>query len=287
MLSFRLKKEKCPKVKCWQDSKRPNHATNTPTLDPVFVSPGKPSAVRAELRSQGRDILHHLCPVLYFQALCYLQYISPLSSLVPLSAQASRDSSSHWMRACAEEGTLDWQWLRVQIRPAPLHVVNPVWRRIIPSAELKSMLTPPALSWSLSFVQFLLPFNLQYIFVIYQSSLCFLVFNLFSQFSHYFPLFITSFSPPASFSFSAPLSLPSTGRLSVHLEGGRQASERQLKREWPQSWLKKRCSQWDIKKTRQADPGHQSLSVRMWWCNKSTNTPAKLWKQFIAVFRNV
>lgn len=33
-------------------------------------------------------------------------------------------------------------------KSSPLHVVNPVRRSIIPEAELKSMLTPPALSLS-------------------------------------------------------------------------------------------------------------------------------------------
>lgn len=72
-LSFRLK-QLCPKVKCYQDSNHQNHAKISPALDPRCVSPCKPLAIWAELRPQGRYILHHLRPVLLYFYTLYVIY---------------------------------------------------------------------------------------------------------------------------------------------------------------------------------------------------------------------
>lgn len=104
-------------------------------LDPDCVRPGKPPGIRARLRPWGLHVLSS-CPVSPPYTLRYLQCVW-VSQLIGWAA---------W----AEGGTLAWQWLRRKIRPGPPHpcVVNLVWRSLIPEAELKSMLTLPALSLS-------------------------------------------------------------------------------------------------------------------------------------------
>lgn len=132
LLPFRLK------LKC-QDSNRPNHAKIPPALDPGCVTPGKPLAIWAELRPQAK----------IFSIIFYLSFTSTESSISYPLCQAfsllaglshSLDESVGGRRnaglAVAEAAD----------KTSLFHAVNPVWRNIIPEAELKSVLTPPALA---------------------------------------------------------------------------------------------------------------------------------------------
>lgn len=59
-------REKCSKVKCYRDLNLTKSCYSPPGLNPGCVRPGKYSAVRAELRPDGQNFLHHHSPLLFY-----------------------------------------------------------------------------------------------------------------------------------------------------------------------------------------------------------------------------
>lgn len=118
-----------------------------PASRPSGFGPDEPRAERDGLGPQGGDVLHRV--LRHFHRLLVI-----CGTLLSRQTPSLWAPASHWTKARRTGRRGPGTGREGAYKPRPLRVVNPAWQCIIPAADLKSAVTPPALTllcfWSLT-----------------------------------------------------------------------------------------------------------------------------------------